>query len=459
VTTLKPLRLPRNGIAVEVSALYFKAVLTGFLSSIEVNESGLPANCSSVSAGLPVSIRKAFVFAKVWGSRHGGSIYAQVLAEELLSAGCKVEVLSEQFIEHEQICFGPSLQKTPLAGFFSRNLRRSFTKLADNAGVWSKVMSCHDSVVIVLGDLPRLTYVLLQILVPVVLIRQDGILTCPANNRFLAGSHQVCKKPLGLSCLAVNRKEDCFGDLPLLRRIGRTLFRIRDDLLLRCIKTFVANSRYVARAHRRSEYILYPPRIQSSSVSKPVRRVLSRLVVCGHLDTLIKGAHDAIRVLAKLPAPFFLEILGEGRCRQELERAAQELGVANRVRFLGWVHPTARDAIFASAGLVLITSLCDEAFGMVGIEAFAQGTPVVAYDVGGISEWCWPEAGILVQSGDTQACAEAVLRLMDEPQEWARKSSAARKIAQQNFTREHFRQRLWLILQAFCSSNHSADAF
>ena len=404
-------------------------------------------------AGWPVSIHKAFVFAKVWGSRHGGSIYAQVLVEELLSAGCKVEVLSEQFVEHEQIGFGLGLQKTSLAGFFSRNIWRSFTRFADNAGVWSKVMRCRDSVVIVQGDLPRLTYVLLQILVPVVLIRQDGILTCPANNRFLARSHKVCRKTLGLSCLAVHRNEGCFGDLPLIRRVGRILFRMRDELLLRCIKGFVANSWYIMRVHRRSEFVLYPPRMPGCGVSMPVRREFRRLVFCGHLDTPVKGAQDAIRVLAKLPVPFFLEVLGEGRCRSELEKAAREMGVENRVRFLGWVDPQERDAIFASAGLVLMTSLWDEAFGMVGIEAFAQGTPVLAYDVGGIPEWCRPEAGILIECGNTEACAEAILRLMDAPQEWAWKSSAAKRITEENFTREHFRWSLWKILQTVCQPN------
>jgi glycosyltransferase involved in cell wall biosynthesis len=171
------------------------------------------------------------------------------------------------------------------------------------------------------------------------------------------------------------------------------------------------------------------------------------------LDTLVKGARDAIRVLAKLPAPYFLEILGEGRCRPDLENAARDLGLETRVKFLGWVDPTTRDAIFASAGLVLMTSRWDEAFGMVGIEAFAQGTPVMAYEVGGISEWCRPEAGILIESGDTLACAEAILRLMDDPQEWARKSSAAKRISEENFTREHFRQRLWQILQTVSHPN------
>jgi glycosyltransferase involved in cell wall biosynthesis len=54
----------------------------------------------------------------------------------------------------------------------------------------------------------------------------------------------------------------------------------------------------------------------------------------------------------------------------------------------------------ASAGAVVMPSRWDEAFGMVGIEAFAQGTPVLAYNVGGIAEWCTPDAGYLVPCGN-----------------------------------------------------------
>ena len=167
--------------------------------------------------------------------------------------------------------------------------------------------------VMVQGDLPRVTYVLLQLFVPLLLIRQDGILTCPANNRFLPRSRRVCQKPLGFSCLAVDKKEGCLGGLSLTKKLGRIVFRLRDYYLLKMIRNFVANSEYIGRVHEKKATVLYPPCCGVASQPADGQRNLQRIVFCARLE-VVKGADEAIRILARLPHEYFLEIISDGPC-------------------------------------------------------------------------------------------------------------------------------------------------
>ncbi len=93
-------------------------------------------------------------------------------------------------------------------------------------------------------------------------------------------------------------------------------------------------------------------------------------------------------------------------------------------------------------------SLWDEGFGMAGIEALAQGTPVVAYEVGGIPEWCRGQAGLLVRCGNIREAAAAVLKLTEDAGRWVVHSRAARMVAELEFPPDRFRRELDEVLKA-----------
>lgn len=109
-----------------------------------------------------------------------------------------------------------------------------------------------------------------------------------------------------------------------------------------------------------------------------------------------KGHDLIIRALADLPG-FSLMIAGQGPERAALHMLAQELGVADRVRFLGLVpHDKLADLYSAADALVLASSR--EGWANVLLEAMACGTPAIATDIWGngevVSE---PAAGLLVR--------------------------------------------------------------
>lgn len=93
--------------------------------------------------------------------------------------------------------------------------------------------------------------------------------------------------------------------------------------------------------------------------------------------TLIRGF---ARALPKLPAGSLLAIMGSGRLEQSLKQLAQELGVAEQVRFLGQVPQGRR--YFKAFDVFALTSN-HEPFGMVLLEAMAAGVPAICSDCGG----------------------------------------------------------------------------
>lgn len=378
--------------------------------------------------------KQVFHFSRVWGSRHGGSSYSEELIAELARRGWSVCVLAERFEN-------PFDNVVPLEHFFRNDPFDWLRKLAEIFRLSKLIARPVEALVIVQGDLPRLSYLLWQFFVPVILLRQDAMLSCPGGNRVFPRSRVVCDQPLGLQCLQIHQREGCLRGESWLHRIGRLGYRTRDAMFLRGITNFVANSRYTLRVHRKSGFLLYPPRLTNRLPTAAVARDLKRLVFCGRLEE-VKGASDAIAILKLLPVEYHLDVLGDGVERPRLLDQAKRDCLVNRVKFHGWVDAAARDSCMRSAGVVLIPSLWDEAFGMAGPEAFAMGTPVVAYDVGGISEWCREGSGILVHCGDVRHAAAAVLQLTQDPGGWRAWSAAARRIADEEFPPSRFGEEL-----------------
>lgn len=157
-----------------------------------------------------------------------------------------------------------------------------------------------------------------------------------------------------------------------------------------------------------------------------------RLLAMGRLHRN-KGFDIALRALAQLPSAH-LSIAGEGPERAALESLAQELGVADRVAFLGWRHDTG--ALLAAAE-VFVCSSRHEPLGNIVLEAWSAGRPVVAVASQGplelISEGI---DGVMVAPEDPGALAVAIARLLDDPARAAALGAAGRAAWLRDFTQE-----------------------
>ncbi len=118
----------------------------------------------------------------------------------------------------------------------------------------------------------------------------------------------------------------------------------------------------------------------------------------------------SLRQLAAQWPTLHCAILGDGKSRTLLEAYAQELGIKNRVTFLGLRHDVS--AWMAAFDVFALPSLSELAPVSV-LEAMALGCPIVATAVGAIPEWITHEdTGLLVARGDAAALARAIDRLL-----------------------------------------------
>ena len=133
-------------------------------------------------------------------------------------------------------------------------------------------------------------------------------------------------------------------------------------------------------------------------------------------------AHDvSLAALKELPEAF-LWIAGAGPEELKLKALAEALGVAERVRFLGW--RTDPSALYRAADVCVFPSRY-EPLGNVVIQAWAHGLPVVAAESQGPKALIRDgEDGLLVPVDDAEALAAGVRRALDAPQ--LRKGFAAK---------------------------------
>jgi glycogen(starch) synthase len=101
---------------------------------------------------------------------------------------------------------------------------------------------------------------------------------------------------------------------------------------------------------------------------------------------------------------------GEGPDRLSLERLSADLGIADRVHFIGPVAPADRFAWLAAAELVAMPSRY-ETFGMVAAESMAAHTPVVAFDIDCLRNLVNDDVGRRVHAFDVEAYASALREL------------------------------------------------
>lgn len=124
-----------------------------------------------------------------------------------------------------------------------------------------------------------------------------------------------------------------------------------------------------------------------------------------------KALDILIRALVDLPG-VYAWLAGDGPERSVLEKLAQDLGVADRVRFLGW--RTDRAALLQAADICIFTSRY-EPFGTVFVQAWQQKRPVIVSDADGPSQFCTHEKdSLIVPRDDVPALAAAVKRLQND---------------------------------------------
>jgi glycosyltransferase involved in cell wall biosynthesis len=145
-----------------------------------------------------------------------------------------------------------------------------------------------------------------------------------------------------------------------------------------------------------------------------------------------KGVATLVEAVAALPPELNarLEIVGQGPEREAIEAQAARLGLGGRVALLGRVSDSDLQEAYLRADVFVLPSVLDqrgdtEGLGVVLLEAMNARVPVIASEVGGITDIVREgETGLLVPSGDPAALASALRRLAGDSSLAARLSEA-----------------------------------
>jgi len=174
-------------------------------------------------------------------------------------------------------------------------------------------------------------------------------------------------------------------------------------------------------------------KLPGPDVRERVRRELAAgnahlLLVVARLHSE-KGHTYLFRALPELKrrvdCPILLLVAGTGTFEDIYQAEVRSLGCENIVRFLGFRQDVAE--LMAAVDVVVLPSVA-EAFGLVLTEALYLGTPVVATRVGGIPEIVDDGVdGILVPPADSQALADAIAVLINDPARRLRMAGAGRE--------------------------------
>ncbi len=131
---------------------------------------------------------------------------------------------------------------------------------------------------------------------------------------------------------------------------------------------------------------------------------------------------------------------GKESYRRELELLVKRLGLGDYVEFLGSRQDIPE--ILGRTNVLVLSTVTEEAFGRVILEAQASGVPVVATKVGGVVEIIEDgRTGLLVLPRDPEAMARSVIRLLKDEKLAASLTSRAREKLQREFTLERMAER------------------
>lgn len=130
-----------------------------------------------------------------------------------------------------------------------------------------------------------------------------------------------------------------------------------------------------------------------------------------------KGVDVLLEALARVKTRFECIILGDGNHKPFCENLSRRLGLADRVKFKGFVPQEELREYYRECSVVALSSVWPEPIATIGLEVMRYALPVVAFDAGGIKDWLTDgHNGYLVPWMDREAYARRLDELLtDKP--------------------------------------------
>lgn len=377
-----------------------------------------------------------------WGLVGGTERYATVVVPALTAKGHEVSVLcrhepEQGFLsEHvAEVIHEPLLGEASLPRGKARELAQRVEALAPDV-IYLQALRNVDALDALVGVAPLVRYV------------HDHTLFCPGLNKYHENG-DLCSSPMGSTCLDYYYTKGgciCFKQVQHGNRISEPLKIIRDRM--REIESTARASHVLTNSFYMRDELLrvgFAPEktsvlyyfTQSGTDAQPMGELpaATQAFLCASDAPLVftparltlpdKGVDFLLTTLASLKGQFKAVIAGSGPVEDYLRQKAIDEGLGDRVHFTGWLGSTGMETLYSKADVVVCPSVWNEPFGLIGIEAYCHEKPVIAFGVGGIPEWLDDGVtGYLIERKNTVAMADAIDRLIADP-ELARKLGRA----------------------------------
>ena len=246
--------------------------------------------------------------------------------------------------------------------------------------------------------------------IPVVMTLHDYSLFCPMGR--ILPSQEICEKYFGKHCIK------CIGSIKgyYYEKIKQKVYKI----LLNNIDSFIAPSRNLKKNFKKQNFINREIITITNGIAifkynevKDTKKIL----YVGRLSSE-KGVEYLLNaiplILIKQPKAR-CDIVGDGPEREKFERLVKNLKLSKNVKFCGKIAYEKIEEYYRKSTVVVIPSICPEAFSLVGVEAMSVGRVVVGTNVGAIPEWLEDgKTGFLVEPKNSKDIANKIIKLFKD---------------------------------------------
>ncbi|MGN0236551.1 MAG: glycosyltransferase family 4 protein [Lepagella sp.] len=230
------------------------------------------------------------------------------------------------------------------------------------------------------------------------------------------------------------------GGLKLVQWLARHVLTAFQCITLRAEKSFFGSAslydEYTTLTRRGNHFTIYnalPDYISIREEGRP--RMDGNLITIGVVSRLehIKGMDLVVPAFAKVCAMsnrVRLLVVGDGSQRELMEESARELGVIDKVEFVGRKGQDELEGYYDRMDILLMPSR-SEGFGLTAIEGMARGVVPVVSNTGGLPEVVTPDTGLLHERESVEDLATKIVELVSEEELLCRLSTGSIERAKQ----------------------------